>query len=128
VLAQLLARLEIPGNMAEVLLGAYRQAVYAQPVRSARAAAVPFDALPAELSAAPVSLFRIKTGAWAVGRSIGEIHLRADTGATILAIRRPGQTITAPSADVRLEAGDDLYLMGDEMHVRHARERLLHGP
>ena len=43
VVAQLLARLEIPGNIAEVLLGTYRQATYAEPVRGARAAAVPFD-------------------------------------------------------------------------------------
>ena len=59
VVAQLLARLEIPGNIAEVLLGTYRQATYAVPARGARAAAVPFDSLPAELTAAPVTLFRL---------------------------------------------------------------------
>jgi CPA2 family monovalent cation:H+ antiporter-2 len=128
VLAQMLARLEIPGNIAEVLLGTYRKALYAEPVRGARAAAVPFDALPAELSAAPVSLFRLGPEAWAVDRTLGDIHLRADTGATILAIRRREQTITSPAGDVKLEAGDDLYLMGDEAHVKVAQHRLAHGP
>ena len=128
VVAQLLARLEVPGNIAEVLLGTYRQATYAEPVQSARAAAVPFDALPAELAAAPVQLFRLAPDAWGVARTLGEIDLRADTGATILAIRRDRRTITSPAADVQLAAGDDLYLMGDEAHVRVAQRRLQHGP
>jgi CPA2 family monovalent cation:H+ antiporter-2 len=127
VVAQLLARLEIPGNIAEVLLGTYREATYAVPARGARAAAVPFDALPAELAAAPVSLFRLAPDAWSAGRTLGDIDLRADTGATILAIRREGRTITSPTADIRLAAGDDLYLMGDEAHVRVAQARLQHG-
>jgi len=97
-------------------------------VRSTSAAAVPFDALPAELSAAPVALFRVPGDAWAIGRTIGEVDLRADTGATILAIRRDGGTISSPAADVRLAAADDLFLMGDEAHVRVAQGRLQHGP
>ena len=127
VVAQLLARLEIPGNIAEVLLGTYRQATYAEPARGARAAAVPFDALPAELTAAPVTLFRLPAGAWSVGRTLGAIDLRAGTGATILAIRREGRTMTSPAADVELAAEDDLYIMGDEAHVRVAQVRLEHG-
>ncbi len=128
VVAQLLARLEIPGNIAEVLLGTYREATYAAPVRAARAAAVPFDSLPAELTAAPVSMFRLPAGAWSVGRTLGAIDLRADTGATILAIRREGRTMTSPTADVELAAEDDLYIMGDEAHVRVAQARLERGP
>jgi CPA2 family monovalent cation:H+ antiporter-2 len=128
VVAQLLARLEIPGNIAEVLLGTYRQATYAEPSRGARAAAVPFDALPAELTAAPVTLFRLPAEAWSVGRTLGAIALRADTGATILAIRRAGRTMTSPAADVELAAEDDLYIMGDEAHVRVAQARLQQGP
>ncbi len=127
VLAQLLARLEVPGNIAEVLLGTYRTATYADPVRSIRAAPLPFDALPAELSAAPVALFRVPNDAWAIGRTLADIDLRADTGATILAIRRDGRTITSPAADTHLAAGDDLYLMGDDAHVRVAQERLQSG-
>ena len=38
VLAQLLARLDVPGNIAEVLLGTYRNATYATPVQAPRAA------------------------------------------------------------------------------------------
>ena len=127
VVAQLLARLEIPGNIAEVLLGTYREATYAVPARGARAAAVPFDSLPAELTAAPVTLFRLPAAAWSVGRTLGAIDLRADTGATILAIRRSGRTITSPAADVELAAEDDLYIMGDEAHVRVAQARLERG-
>jgi CPA2 family monovalent cation:H+ antiporter-2 len=89
---------------------------------------VPFDELPPELSAAPVRLFRVAPDAWAAGRTLGEIDLRAGTGATILAIKRKDRTITSPAADVRLAAGDDLYLMGDEAHVRVAQHRLAQGP
>ena len=59
-----------------------------------------------------------------MGRTLGDIDLRADTGATILAIRRDGRTITSPAADTQLAAEDDLYLMGDEAHVRVAQARL----
>jgi K+/H+ antiporter YhaU regulatory subunit KhtT len=111
-----------------VLIGTYRQATYGEPGRGARAAAVPFDELPAELTAAPVNLYRLTPDAWSVGRTLGEIDLRADTGATILAIRRKGRAITSPAADVQLAAEDDLYLMGDETHVRVAQARLQHGP
>jgi K+:H+ antiporter len=128
VLAQLLARLAVPGNIAEILVGTYRTATYASAVQAARAAPVPFDALPPELSAAPVQLFRVAPDAWAAGRTLGEIDLRADTGATILAIKRNDRTITSPAADVRLAAGDDLYLMGDEAHVRVAQHTLAQGP
>ena len=128
VLAQLLARLAVPGNIAEVLVGTYRNATYATPGQGPRAATVPFDELPPELSAAPVRLFRVAPDAWATGRTLGEIDLRAGTGATILAIKRKDRTITSPAADVRLAAGDDLYLMGDEAHVRVAQHRLAQGP
>ena len=36
--------------------------------------------------------------------------------------------MTSPAADVELAAEDDLYIMGDEAHVRVAQARLEQGP
>ena len=46
VAAQLLARLAVPGNIAEVLLGTYRAATYATPVQTPRAAESRKPAMP----------------------------------------------------------------------------------
>jgi K+/H+ antiporter YhaU regulatory subunit KhtT len=62
-----------------------------------------------------------------VGRTLGEVELRARTGVTVMAIRRSGRTVSSPGADFRLESGDDVYMLGDDAEVRLARARLM-GP
>ena len=59
---------------------------------------------------------------------MAEVNLRALTGASVLAIRRDGRSWTSPPADLRLAAGDVLYLLGDASDVLLAREHLDRGP
>ena len=128
VLSQLLARLHIPGNVVEALVDNYRRVVGANPSRSARAPAIPLDQLPREIVDAPVSSVRLGPDAWGIGRTLQELDLRNSTGATVLAVRRTAGTITSPPASFRLEAADDLFLMGDDSDVRLARALLMEGP
>lgn len=60
----------------------------------------------------------------AVGRSLGEVDLRAKTGATVLAIHREGGGEVLPSAVVPLRPGDVLTLAGPEEAIRAAKELL----
>jgi K+/H+ antiporter YhaU regulatory subunit KhtT len=62
-----------------------------------------------------------------VGKSIGELNLRAHSGASILAIQRSDTYLTALSPADRIEANDVLYLVGDESDVMLARQRLMEG-
>jgi CPA2 family monovalent cation:H+ antiporter-2 len=125
VVAQLLARLHVAGNLIETLLDVFRrESVSLRPVRAPRPT---LQSLPEALQRMPVSTHRMDEGQWASGRSIAELNLRASTGASILALQRGSSFITALSPDERIEEGDVLYLVGDESDVMLARQRLAQG-
>lgn len=128
VLSQLLARLHIPGNVVETLVDNYRRVLGAPTGRSSRAPAIPLDQMPREIIDAPVSSFRLGLGAWAAGRTLQELDIRARTSATVLAVRRQSGTTTSPHGSFRLEAGDDVFLLGDDSDVMLARALLTEGP
>jgi CPA2 family monovalent cation:H+ antiporter-2 len=128
VLSQLLARLHIPGNVVETLVDNYRRVLGAPTSRGARARAIPLDQLPKEMLDAPVSSMRLPVDGWAVGKTLHQLDLRNATGATVLAIRRAGTTISAPSGSVALAADDHIFLLGDDSDVLLARALLTTGP
>lgn len=60
-----------------------------------------------------------------VGRFIRELALRKETGVTILAIERDGESIVSPGPDEELEAGDQIMLVGRESQIQTAKKLLL---
>ena len=58
------------------------------------------------------------------GKTRAELHLRATTGATVVAIRRGADAVVTPTGNERLEAGDVLVLSGASNCIEEA-ERLL---
>ena len=60
----------------------------------------------------------------AVGKTLAEINLRGLTGATVLAIRRHGDSVLVPSGHERLLAGDVLAIAGTQDAIDAARELL----
>ena len=122
VVAQLLGRLNIPGNIIEPLLDMFRrELVSLRPVRAPRAM---LDSLPDAIQQMPISTHRIEAHHWGNGHSIADLDLRAKTNASVLAIHRAGRYITALTPDERLKEGDVLYLIGDESDVMLARQLL----
>jgi K+/H+ antiporter YhaU regulatory subunit KhtT len=125
VVAQLLARLHVAGNVIEPLLDVFRrELVSLRPMHAPRAM---LDSLPDAIRRMPISTHRVEAGQWAVGRTVAEINLRATTGASVLAIGRGSRSIAAPSADERLAEADILYLIGDDSDVLLARQLLSTG-
>ncbi len=125
VVAQMLARLHVAGNVIETLLDVFRrESVSLRPVRAPRSM---LQSLPEAIQRMPVSTHRVEGTQWGVGRTIAELNLRAHSGASILAIQRGDRYLTAPSPDEGIESGDVLYLMGDESDVMLARQRLMEG-
>ena len=61
--------------------------------------------------------FVVEAGKPIVGRSIGSLMFRQNTGATIVAIRRRGEVILSPGPMVALDAGDVLVVACDISHV-----------
>jgi CPA2 family monovalent cation:H+ antiporter-2 len=66
----------------------------------------------------------LAVGSPAVGRSLAELDLRAQTGATVLAIARGDHGIAAPLPTEPLQAGDRLALAGSAQAIREARTLL----
>ena len=79
-MAQLLVRLDIPGNVAEHLVTEARQSLAAPSQRPIEAPAVPSRPVAAALGEAPVSSYQLAPGDWAVGRTLAGLDLRAATG------------------------------------------------
>lgn len=125
VVAQLFARLHVPGNVSDVLLdGMRREETSSGPVRSPT---VPLSSAPPGISEMPLATHQLAAADWAAGRTLADIDLRAATGATVIAVRRGEQYSAPPPASFGLEAGDVLYLSGDAADVQLARARLAEG-
>ena len=74
-----------------------------------------------------IEQFQVDEGADVVGRTLGDLKLRQDTGVMVLAIRKPdGNMLFNPPSDTPIAAGDFLIAMGEQSHLR-AFDRLLAG-
>ena len=61
-----------------------------------------------------------------IGRTLAELNFRAATGTTVMGVVRNERVIYSPSAELRLENGDTLMLIGDVENFQQARD-FLHG-
>lgn len=125
VLAQMLGRLDIPGNVIEPLLDVFRRESV-----SMRAVKAPFaspEGLPQVLQHLPVSTHKVEANDWAAARTMAEINLRAKTGATALAIQRDRAYVTPVPPDEHVRPSDVLYLVGDDSDILLARRLLTSG-
>jgi CPA2 family monovalent cation:H+ antiporter-2 len=125
VLTQLLARLHVPGNAVEMLLEGFRRP--STGARPLRAVSRRLEDLSADLGDIPIATHQLHDGEWAAGRTVSEIDLRAKTGALIIAVRHGSQNFPSPPADLRLDPGDILYLMGPGPDIVRARRLLSAG-
>jgi CPA2 family monovalent cation:H+ antiporter-2 len=125
VLAQLLAKLDVAGNVIEALLDVFRrESVTLRPLKAPQAAP---EGLPRILQELPVATHRVEGTHWASAKTMTEVNLRARTGATVLALHRDGSYITPVSPDERVVPDDVLYLVGDESDILLARRLLTSG-
>jgi K+/H+ antiporter YhaU regulatory subunit KhtT len=80
-----------------------------------------------EFGELPIARHEAKKDAWAAGRTLAEIDLRARTGTLIIAIRRGDHNLPSPPPDTRILPGDLLYLMGAAADIDRARQRISTG-
>lgn len=64
--------------------------------------------------------YLVKKGSLVNGHSIKELRLRAETGATIIAIQRGEKVYQNPHADFVLKEGDIILLIGKKKDLNHA--------
>ena len=67
----------------------------------------------------------VPTGGFCEGLAIQQSGLRDQLGLIVIAIKKPGgEMVFNPRADVKIEAGDRLVLMGQTSNLRQIEERL----
>jgi CPA2 family monovalent cation:H+ antiporter-2 len=127
VAAQLLVRLDVPGNVAESLVDEARAAMSAMSARGTTAPPAPSTQVSDAYGETPVTSHQLNASDWAVSRTVGAVDLRHATGATILAVKRGGSTVAPPPVSWAFQSGDTLYLAGDAESLRRARGHLRDG-
>lgn len=70
------------------------------------------------------TLITVPTGSPVIGRTLGELDLRARTGAAVLAIVRGGQSLMLPAPDERLGEDDVVAMLGSDESTASARALL----
>lgn len=68
--------------------------------------------------------YSLRAGSMGIGRTLGELELRSQTGAVVLAITRGEERVMLPVGSERLREGDVLALAGTEEAIASAREML----
>ena len=58
------------------------------------------------------------------GKSLADLRVRENTGATIIAVRRDSHVTANPAPTHVLEEGDHVYLIGAEEEIRRAMRLL----
>ena len=76
-----------------------------------------FDQIGQILAQGTIETFYIAPGNPTIGKSIREVNLKAETGATIINIIRKNRTITNPPGDFVFEAEDQLILFGSHSAI-----------
>jgi K+/H+ antiporter YhaU regulatory subunit KhtT len=80
-----------------------------------------------ELGELPIARHEAQTDAWAAGRTLAELDLRAHTGTLIIAIKRGDLNLPSPPPETQILPGDLLYLMGAAADIARARQRISTG-
>jgi len=75
-----------------------------------------------------VATFRLEAGAPAADRTIGQLALRKEHGVTVLAVRRGGELIYNPSAELTLRASDVLVVFGEPDRIALVAPLFTAGP
>lgn len=113
IFSQVLHHFDVPRNVVLDLVEHCREGMY-QMLRSPSSPAPVGKLGHGDLARLPVDTLILRPGAPADGKTLRELDLRNQTGASLVAIRRGEELISNPSPDTRLEAGDRVILVGSQ--------------
>lgn len=73
---------------------------------------VDVEDLEVPLGEAIIEWVEVEPGSALAGATLGDARLRQETGVSVLAVQRGGETVPNPDPEVRIEAGDVLVALG----------------
>ena len=121
--SRVLRRYGIPANTIEREVQAARAELYGL-VPSAEAGALQLDALAHLGVHHAIEMVEILPATRAVGEHPTTLHLRRETGATVIAVVRAGEAHYTPDPAFRFAPGDTVVLVGDDDALGKARALL----
>lgn len=71
--------------------------------------------------------YKVEPSARAIGKTIGDLQIRQNTGAMIIAILKKEEKIITPGPDQKIPEGATLVVIGDRKQVKRCKELILHG-
>ena len=119
IFTHVLEAYRVPRNVVRAQIRVLRGENYRMlraPATAERVSAAVLDAL----AAGTTEVARIEPGSAAAGRTLEQFDLRRRAGATVIAVVRGERSHTNPDASFRLEAGDDLVLVGSHEQIESA--------
>ncbi len=123
IFARVLRLLHVPRNIINAQIDLIRREGYSM-LRGLELPRQTLDQLDAILAATTTESFLVTRESPLCGRTLRELRLRKETGATVIAIVRHGKPRTNPEPDEPIQAGDILVLVGAHEQLDHALERL----
>jgi monovalent cation:H+ antiporter-2, CPA2 family len=119
IFIRVLERYHVPRNVIRAQTRLLRGEGYRM-LRAPRLSGEVSEALLEALAAGTTDVFRIEPGSAAAGRTLRDLDLRAQTGATVIAVVRDGKPQPNPRPELDLQAGDTLVLVGSHAEMEAA--------
>lgn len=123
IFAHVLRRLHVPRNVIALQVDLIRREGYSM-LRGLRLPRQTLDQLHEILAATTTETFLVTAGSPGIGRTIGELGLRHTTGVTIIAVVRDGIPTTNPPAELELQHGDVVVMLGSHGQIERATASL----
>jgi CPA2 family monovalent cation:H+ antiporter-2 len=123
IFSRVLREYHLPRNLVSLQVDLIRKEHYGA-LRGLRLEGKRLDELSQYLAGTTTDTVLILDGSPAVGKSLEEIRLRSESGVTVIAVVRDGQSIHNPPAEFCLAAGDVMVLLGSHKDLDQATEIL----
>jgi monovalent cation:H+ antiporter-2, CPA2 family len=120
IFSRVLHHYGIPRNVVEQQVARIRQQGY-EILRSATAPSGPVSIPKIHLDGAMTEAITLNADSPVVGKNLGELNLRGESGATVIAVvRGDGSTKISPGANYQLSEGDTVVLLGSSKKIARA--------
>ncbi len=119
IFSRVLHRYGTPRRTIEQQIARIRQQGY-EMLRSAASPAMPINAPAVDLYGASTETIVLGEGSPVLGQNLGELDLRGQSGATVIAVVSGGNTVISPGANHKLCEGDTIVLLGAPENISGA--------
>ncbi len=119
IFSRVLHRYGISRNVIENQIQKIRRQGY-EMLRSPNAPSEKSEDISVALDAASTETVLLQEGSPVIGKNLGELDLRGQTGATVIAVVRDRETMISPGANYKLRSADSVVLLGSPESIEKA--------